>query len=298
LTELRIGVVGVAGGWSTERLADALAERTGFRLVVELHGVSVDLAGGSAWYAGQDLCKLDALVIKKIGREYSPHMLDRIELLRFIESRGVLVFSKPERLIRVVDRLSCTVTLRAGAISMPDTLITEDIDAAARCILEYGGAVLKPLFSTKARGMQLVTSSDPDEVAGMVRDFRDAGNPVIYVQKKLRIPGRDLGLAFVGGRYLGAYARVAHRSSWNTTTHDGGRYERHEPSAELVAIARRAQDLFGLDFTTVDIVETDDGPMVFEVSAFGGFRGVQDSSGVDAAGMLAEHVIGRLRDGH
>jgi len=103
----------------------------------------------------------------------------------------------------------------------------------------------------------------------------------------------------VGGRFPDGIARrVAHRSSWNTTTHDGGRYERHEAAPGLVSLARKAQDLFGLDFTTVDMVETEDGPLVFEVSAFGGFPRRERQRRVDAAAVLAEHVLGRLRNGH
>jgi tetrahydromethanopterin:alpha-L-glutamate ligase len=298
LTEPRIGVVGVPGGWSTERLADALAARTGFRLVVDLGRVRVDLHAGSAFLDDLDLCQLDGLVVKKIGSEYSPHMLDRIELLRVIERAGVRIYSKPDRLLRVVDRLTCTVTLREAGTPMPATTVTEDVDEATSAIVGYGGAVLKPLYSTKARGMQLVTGSDRQEVESAVRTFREAGNPMMYIQKKVTIPGRDLGLAFVGGRFLTAYARVAHGSSWNTTTRDGGRYAKHEPSADLIALAQRAQAPFGLDFTTVDVVETDQGPLVFEVSAFGGFRGVLEGTGLDAAAVLAEHVIGRTRDDH
>jgi ribosomal protein S6--L-glutamate ligase len=37
--------------------------------------------------------------------------------------------------------------------------------------------------------------------------------------------------------------------------------------------------------------------MVFEVSAFGGFRGMRDGLGLDAAGIFADHVLGRLAAG-
>ena len=59
-------------------------------------------------------------------------------------------------------------------------------------------------------------------------------------------------------------------------------------------MAHRAQALFDLDFTCVDVVETAEGPMVFEVSAFGGFRGLQEACGVDAAGAYADHVVHTL----
>ena len=83
----RIGVVGVGGGWSTEALADAVEARTGFRAVIELDRVVADLASGQVLRGDLDLGSLDALIVKKVGREYGPDMLDRLELLRFVETR-------------------------------------------------------------------------------------------------------------------------------------------------------------------------------------------------------------------
>ncbi len=48
-------------------------------------------------------------------------------------------------------------------------------------------------------------------------------------------------------------------------------------------MVRRAQVLFDLNFTSVDIVETPDGPLVFEVSAFGGFKGLTVARNMDGA---------------
>lgn len=103
-----------------------------------------------------------------------------------------------------------------------------------------------------------------------------------------------LGLAFLGGEFLAAYTRVSGRASWNTTIRAGGKYAPGDPSPEIVALAERAQAPFGLDFTTVDIADTQDGSVVFEVSAFGGFRGVFKGAGVDAAAACADYAIAQL----
>ena len=291
---LRIGVVGLPGKWSSEALANAFEARTGFRLVIDLAHVSVSLQQRRATYKGINLVELDGLVVKKVDEEYSAHMLDRIELLRFIESCGVPVFSKPESIIRLVDRLACTVTLAGAGIPMPRTLITEDIDEATSAVIEFGGAILKPLYSTKARGMAALDPQAADVVRPQVRAFKEVGNPVIYVQQKIKLPDRDLGVVFVGGRYLTTYARVRSNGSWNTTTRDGGHYEAHSPNKEIIQLAQRAQALFDLDFTAVDVADTDQGPLVFEVSAFGGFRGLRDACDIDAAKIYADYVIDQL----
>ena len=157
----RIGVVGLPGKWSTETLADAVEAGTGMRLVIDMSDVALDLDGRKLLYGEHDLCELDAIIVKKISREYSPNSIDRLELLRVAEAKGVRVFSPAMSMLRLIDRLSCTTTMANAGIPMPPTSITEDIGQAEAAVQHYGSAVFKPLFSTKARGMIVVDANDP-----------------------------------------------------------------------------------------------------------------------------------------
>ena len=289
----RIAVVGVPGGWSSERLADALAQRTGHRLLLDPDHLAIDLDTGAAHWGELELATLDAIVIKKAGPSYSPQLLDRLEVLRWLHQRGLPVFSQPGRILAVLNRLSCTVSLSLAGIPMPPTFITEDPAQALAALNRLGACVFQPLYSTKARGM-VVLEPGPHAAEEIAR-FQSEGNRTIYLQKLLKLPGRDLGVVFLGGQYLATYARVgAGKGVWNTTTRSGGKYQPHQPSAAVLELAQHAQAPFGLDFTCVDVAETDEGLKVFEVSAFGGFRGLMESSGVDAAALYADYVLGRL----
>lgn len=301
----KIAVVGVPGGWSSETLADAVEQRTGFRLLVDMAHVRLDMATGSMWFQGQDLTALDAVIVKKIAASYSPDVLDRLEMLRCLEGAGVRVFSRPGSILRLIDRLSCTVSLRLAGMPMPATTVTEDVAEACATVAAYGRAVFKPLYSSKARGMVVLGDDDTGDgddgsggdelsVCEAVAAFKAAGNPVMYIQQFVAHAGRDLGVTFLGGRYLATYARQGSGASWNTTTRSGGRYVAVEPAAEIVELARKAQEPFGLDFTCVDVVETPDGPLIYEVSAFGGFRGLLDACGIDAAARYVNFVLEQI----
>ena len=128
----RIGVIGIPGKWSTETLADAVEKQTGFRLVVDMADISLDLEKNVLVSGSVNLCELDAIIVKKISAVYSPTTLDRLELLRVAEQAGVRVFSPALSMLRLIDRLSCTVTLRNAGIPMPETRVTEDITVARR----------------------------------------------------------------------------------------------------------------------------------------------------------------------
>jgi len=289
---MRIGVVGIKGGWSTERLADILERRTGFRFIIEMSDVRLELPSRRVMCGDIELHNLDAIIVKKIGDTYSRDMLDRLEILRLLNESGLKIYSKPLNIMRVIDRLTCTVTLQAGGIPMPPTTVTEDIEHGVSAVALYGEAVLKPLYSTKARGM--IKLKDSAEVYDTLRKFKE-DNGVMYIQKAIELPGQDLGVAFLGGKYLTTYARRINGSNWTSSTAFGGTYEIYEPGEEIIELAAKAQALFNLDFTCVDVAETKDGLMVFEVSAFGGFRGIEMTSGIDAAARYVEYVLKDLK---
>ncbi len=292
LNGLKVGVVGVRGGWSSETLADRVAELTGGpRLLVELAQVRLDLPSGRAMYLGHDLSKLDGLLIKKLGQDYSADLLDRLEVLRYLAGRGVRIFSKPQAIAGLLNRLACTVTLQLSGIPMPDTTITEDLEQALLAVSEYGVAILKPLYSTKARGM-LVLRPGPEAREALMTHQRQ--NPVFYLQKAINLGEQDLGVVFLGNEYLTTYARTRKPGEWNTTTASGGRYLPFDPPQEIIDLAQRAQEPFGLDFTCVDVALTESGPYIFEVSAFGGFRGIKEARGLDAARLYAQYALERI----
>lgn len=287
----KIGIIGVPGSWSSELLAEAVAARTGSYNLINLEEVTFDLAEKRVVWKGKDLSQFDALIIKKISGIYSHDLMDRLEILRFLEDSGVSIFSKPSRIARIVNRLSCTTSLRLADLPMPRTVITEDPEEAAHTVKRFGQTVLKPLFSTKARGMVLIEPGM--DIQKTVQEFQQ-DNQVMYLQQLVKHPGWDLGVTYLGGKYLATYQRLGSETSWNTTIRAGGAYRPYLPESEVLALANRAQALFGLDFTCVDIVKTTKGLMIYEVSAFGGFRGLQDAHGIQAAELLVDYVFDSL----
>ncbi|MDQ6950875.1 MAG: GAK system ATP-grasp enzyme [Mariprofundales bacterium] len=284
-------VIGLPGAWSSEALAAAVVAKTGRCPLINMQDVWLDLPHNALRCGEFNLCQFDGLMVKKLGAEYSPTTLDRLELLRVAEAAGVRVFSPATNMLRLIDRLSCTVTLRNHGIPMPPTCVTEDIDIALAAVARFGSAVFKPLYSTKARGMVVIAAADPLEKQRREIVQFHRHHPMLYIQKRLALPGQDFGMIFLGGEYLGTYARVSQEGSWNTTIHSGGRYAACQPEQSLIDLAYRAQAPFAMDFTTVDVAETEDGPVVFEVSAFGGFRGAKEGCGLDAAACYADYAL-------
>jgi ribosomal protein S6--L-glutamate ligase len=239
---------------------------------------------------------LDGAVVKKLGDTADGWSVqERIGMLRHLEASGVPVLSVPDRLQVAVNRYRMTCELVRAGLPVPPTTVTEDIDEAAEAVARFGTAVIKPLFTSKGRGMRRLEPTR--ELRGELEAHRDSGLGPFYLQRFVKHPGRDLGVAVLDGRCLGAYWRVAAGEQWMTTILSGGRYEKAEIAPETAGMAVVAARHFGLIFTGVDLIEDPDGRFsVLEVSAFGGFRGLLNGCGIDAAPMLAEVVLRRFRE--
>jgi len=291
---LRVAVAGVPGAWSTERLRDALAACGADAVVVDTAACTVDLSGGGVLFDGEDIGALDAVVVKKLGRTTDPLTPSRVQVLYQLEHRGVRVFSRPRAIADANDRYRMTQRLGQSGIPIPRTTVAESVWAADPVIREYGRVVVKPLFTSKGRGMLLLDRGRPYRLA--LRRWQAAWRMPFYIQEFVPHAGRDIGAVVLNGRVLGAYYRVAARGRWLTTTTAGGAYEPCEVTPEMARLAVRAADVFGLEFTGVDLVETPGGYLVYEVSAFGGFAGLWRSQGIDAAKAYAEYVVHALTE--
>lgn len=291
-----VGVCGDVGGWSTRRLVDAVAalgfQATPFELVTcDLH-LAGDGARPEVRWAGQPVRPFEAVLVKKVGDVRSRAMLARLQTLFALEARGIPVHSPPAAIATAVDRIAMTRVLAEAGIPIPRTLITRSAEAATDFVRATTSAILKPIFTSKARGMERLSATDRDGAQSAIARALAGSDEPLYLQEQVEaVGGADFGIAILGGRMIGGYRRVAPEGAWITTIAQGGRYAPLELTSEIEELALRAAAPFGLTFTGVDIVPTRAGPRVYEVSAFGGFRGLWETARVDAAALFAHHVL-------
>jgi tetrahydromethanopterin:alpha-L-glutamate ligase len=289
---MRVAVAGIPGAWSTERMEQALRGADVETFMFRLADCTFSLAEGTVLLGDRDLGMLDGVVAKKLGRSEEAAAPSRVQLLQQLEYRGVRVFSPADGIREVNDRYQMTQRLAQAGLPLPRTVVTEGVEAATDVVEDWGRVVVKPLYTSKARGMLLLAREDAYRLK--LRQWQREWRTPFYLQEYVPHPGRDIGVAVLGGEVLGAYYRVAHPGAWLTTTSAKGHYEPCPLNQEMERLAGAAADLFGLDFTIVDLVEARGGYLIYEVSAFGGFAGLWETHGIDAAKLYAEHVVRTL----
>lgn len=277
-------------GW---HVADLL--RAAALLDVELRAlpfaeVSAEVGGklGKVSAGGVALEGVDAVLVRMMPPGSLEQVVFRMDALHRLAAVGVPVWNPPRAVEAAVDKYLTLSLLERRGIPVPRTWAGQTAEQALQAFDELGGdVVLKPLFGSEGRG--LVRIGDR-EMAWRCFYALERIGAVLYLQKWIRNPGRDLRLFVLRGRVIGAMRRTARLGEWRANVAMGGRAEAFhpDPTAERLAIAATAA--VGAVFAGVDLVEDlDRGELVaIEVNAVPGWRALSQVTGVDVAAALIE----------
>lgn len=219
-----------------------------------------------------------------------------ISLARGLERRGMRLFNN-SRAIALCDDKSLTHEALSGMVPMPLTYCApftyENIGytdtAFAEKLLEILGAPVVIKEVCGSFGQQVYLAHDIEEAKRILESVR--GKRVIFQKFIAESAGRDLRLNVVGGRVIAAMERFSETGDFRANITIGGSMKKHEPTPQEEATAIRAAELLGLDFCGVDLVETNNGPVLIEVNSNAHFKSIYDCTGVNAADAIMEHIL-------
>ena len=295
---MHVAILSTPTGWHTDELNRALAERGHTSRVLPYEGLVARLGTGRNVVGGLSIQSLaifdvDAVLARIIPDGSLEQIIYRMDSLHWIEKRGVPVMNSPRAIERSVDKFYTTALLQEAGLPTPETVVCEGAADAMAAVLALGDVVVKPIFGSMGHGM--VRMSDPDVAFRVVRALEQT-RAVFYVQRAVDHDGRDVRVFVVGGRVLGAIQRHASNGDWRTNVSRGGSARPFELPPAWEQLALRAAAAVDADYAGVDLLPSRDGTVfVLEVNGIPGWRGLQQATGLDVAGVIVDHLVGRVR---
>lgn len=285
---MKIAILSRSSGlYSTSRLKEAAVERGHEVSVVDYLRCYMEISARrpKVLYRGEEV-RPDA-VIPRIGATYT--FYGAAVVLQF-EMAGVFTLNESQGISRSRDKLRALQLLSRAGVDLPTTSFahsTQDIDG----LLEVVGGppvVVKLLEGTQGLGVVLAeTRKAADSVISAFRQL-DANILVQEYVKEAR--GADIRAFVVGGKVVAAMKRQAPPGEFRSNLHRGGHAEVIKLSTRERATAVRAAKTMGLNVAGVDLILSDEGPMVLEVNSSPGLEGIEAASGVDIAAAIIEFI--------
>jgi tetrahydromethanopterin:alpha-L-glutamate ligase len=290
---LRIALAVDGFDWHARELTRALAglgvRLVPFRLSAALFDTSAKFGLRIRGF-GADLP--DGVIVRAISGGTFQAVTMRLGVLHALRELGVPVWNDARAIERCVDKSTTSFLMAKAGIPTPATWCVESLEAAralARRELANGPLVLKPLFGSQGRGLQLIAKTEdlppPETVAG-----------VYYLQRFVGVERdgfRDMRLFVLRGRVIAAMVR--HSDSWITNVKQGGRPLAAVADGEVKALALTAAEAVGADLAGVDVVRDAPGrPFVLEVNSMPAWRGLQRVTSANIAAVIARDLVGAL----
>jgi ribosomal protein S6--L-glutamate ligase len=238
------------------------------------------------FYQGEPAGPVDA-VIPRIGASITSFGL---AVVRQFEMMGVYCLNESQAIARSRDKLRALQLLSRHDIGLPPTIYTRQAEHIPDCVEQVEGppVVVKLLQGTQGIGVVLAESK---MAASSVIEAFHGLEQEILIQKFIRESnGSDIRALVVGNRVAAAMKRQAVAGEFRSNMHRGGTARKARLPAEYRRTAVAAARILGLTVAGVDMLESDEGPMVMEVNSSPGLEGIQKTTGVDVAGAIIEYI--------
>lgn len=303
---LAVAIMTDETGWHTRQLQAAFRARGFLGRCVDLADCRIDTT--AAWHGlvipgfGRELP--DAVLVRGIAGGTFEQVTKRLGVLHALRELGVPVYNDARAIERSVDKSMTSLLLHAARIPTPPTWATESHAQAQRIAMREGAAghalVLKPLFGSQGKGLQLV-----GHVGGVhhrMPDIEEAYGALAYLQRfvpPFTKPGFDWRVLVVGGRAVTAMRRVS--AHWVHNVAQGARCEPAEVTPELAQLAEGAARALGMDYAGVDLIPSTPpaasgselGIQVIEVNGVAAWQGLQRVTGFNIARALVDDLLDR-----
>ena len=296
---MRVAIMADETGWHTRQLPAALRSRGAVGRCVDLADCHIDTT--AAWHGlaipgfGRELPA--AVLVRGIAGGSFEQVTKRLGILHALREFGVPVYNDARAIERSVDKSTTSLLLHAAGVPTPPTWATESPAQAQRIAMREGASghalVLKPMFGSQGKGLQLV--GNVDGVHHPLPPLDKGYGSIAYLQRFVppaTSPGFDWRVLVVGGRALTAMRRVSEH--WIHNVAQGARCEPAELTPDLAQLAERAAQALDMDYAGVDLVPSPgQGIQVIEVNGVAAWQGLQRVTGFNIARALVDDLLDR-----
>ncbi|MBP5648481.1 MAG: RimK family alpha-L-glutamate ligase [Clostridia bacterium] len=212
-----------------------------------------------------------------------------------LERSGVRLFNRHEAIRICDDKVKTFICLSNAGVRMPKTLpgllcyngdgvlSRTSIDRIEE-ELSYP-IVVKESYGSLGKGVYLVESRG--ELIELTSKLK--GVPHMFQEYIAFSRGRDVRIIVIGGKVVGGMLRTSD-SDFRSNISLGGRAEPFEVTKEMKALAEKVANILGLDYCGVDMLFSENGPLVCEVNSNAFFGGFEKITGINVAAIYAQHI--------
>lgn len=199
-----------------------------------------------------------------------------LAMLAYADTAKILAINTHAAVQRVRNKAKMGISLALAGVHCAPTFLADHASMLSKLPQDFFPLILKATYGDNSQGLRLIRR--PEDLGDL-----HWGNDLVLAQHFLTSDGFDLKL-YVCGKTV-----FASRKPSPINGDPKAPAQLIEPDAQMVKLALRCGEIFGLDIYGVDTIETADGPVVIEVNDFPNFTGIPK-----AADIITDYILSRI----
>jgi len=278
------------GNYSTKRLKEEFKLRGHEVDIIKYRDcfASIESRNPVVRYHGEILSGYDAIV----PRIASGMTRYGTAIVRQFEMQGVFTTASSIAITRSRDKLRTLQLLARAGVGIPKTVFTRDTADIDDLIDELGElpVIIKLASGTHGNGVVLAETKKAAKSVMQAFYVLDSEGTNILMQEFIReSAGEDIRAFVVNGKVVASMKRKGLDGDFRSNLHQGGEGKTIKLTDDEKKSAQKAAKAMGLPICGVDIMRSDNGPLVLEVNSSPGF-GIEKVTGRNVASAIVEYV--------
>lgn len=243
---------------------------------------------------GEPLPHFDA-VIPRIG---ASNTFYGTAVLRHLETMGIYTLNESIAIARSRDKFRSLQLLSRKGIPMPLTGFAQSPDNTEDLIRMVGGAplVIKLLEGTQGKGVVLADSHQ--SAVSIINAFKEMHANILVQEFIQESCGTDIRCLVIGDKVVAAIKRQAKPGEFRANVHQGGKALKVKLTPQERNIAIAAAKTMGLKVAGVDLLRSNNGPLVLEINSSPGLEGIEKATQINIASKVIQYIEKHAKPGN
>ncbi|MXY29179.1 RimK family alpha-L-glutamate ligase [Candidatus Poribacteria bacterium] len=278
---------------STRRLSEAAFNAGHTAEILDPFGFYLHIGenGNRITYHGKPAEDFDVLVprLSRTTVRYGEEVVAHFEWI------GTPVVNRAKAIAAARHKFHSLRILAQHGLPVPPSLTVGSATFLENAVAEMGDYpfILKPFHGTHGKGVMLLDT--PTSLTSAVDALCDLHEDYVIQPFIAEAGGVDIRVLVVGGEAIAAMKRSAPAGEFRANIHRGASGETVSLSETYTDVAIRAAAALELEIAGVDLLQTNEGPVVLEVNPSPGFEELESVTGVNIADAIIGFVVAFAR---
>lgn len=214
-------------------------------------------------------------------------------VLQHFSSQSIPCLNNDGAFLLARDKWKSLQYLVKAGIPVPTTLLSGNEFSVNQSVQSLSAPlILKTLNGSQGVGVMLAEQAK--SAVSILDALKVANIPVLLQDFIEEAQHTDIRCFVIGDQVVAAMKRSGQNGEFRANFHRGGTAEIYPLTEEMRQIAIQATQALGLDVAGVDLILSQQGPLVLEVNASPGLELIEKVSGVNIAEKMIDYLLAKI----